>query len=174
VLDYVEIFQTTRRRSFEAGLLRSRKFEALMKPIFAEYDIPTDVYYLALIESGFNPKAYSSAKAMGVWQFISATGRLYGLRRTDWLDERRDPEKATRAAARYLSYLHEIFGDWYLVMAAYNAGEGKILRAMERTGARDFWQLAGTSAIRRQTQNYVPAFLAFEFAAQRHRGFQVG
>ncbi len=88
------------------------------------------------------------------------TGRQYGLKANGVVDERSDPEKATRAAAGYLAYLHEIFGDWYLAMAAYNAGEGKILRAMEKTGARDFWQLASTSAIRRQTQNYVPAFLA--------------
>lgn len=156
VLDYVEIFQTTRRRSFEAGLVRSRKFESLMKPIFAGYGIPTDLYYLALIESGFNPKAYSRAKAMGVWQFINSTGKIYGLRRTEWLDERRDPEKATRAAARHLKDLFDEFGSWPLAFAAYNAGSGRVQRAIAKAGTNDFWslQLPG------ETRNYVPAFFA--------------
>jgi len=171
VLDYVEIFQTTRRRSFEAGLLRSRKFEALMKPIFAEYGIPTDLYYLALIESGFNPKAYSSAKAMGVWQFISATGRLYGLRRTDWLDERRDPEKATRAAARHLKDLFDEFGSWPLVFAGYNAGRGRVQRAIAKAGTNDFWSLD----LPGETRNYVPAFFAALIIAKdpERYGFQL-
>ncbi len=171
VLDYVEIFQTTRRRSFEAGLIRSRKFESVMKPIFAEYGLPTDVYYLALIESGFNPKAYSSAKAMGVWQFISSTGRLYGLRRTDWLDERRDPEKATRAAARHLKDLFEEFGSWPLAFAAYNAGRGRVQRSIAKAGTNDFWSLD----LPGETRNYVPAFFAALIIAKdpERYGFQL-
>jgi membrane-bound lytic murein transglycosylase D len=171
VLDYVEIFQTTRRRSFEAGLIRSRKYEAIMKPIFAEYGIPTDLYYLALIESGFNPKAYSSAKAMGVWQFISSTGRLYGLRRTDWLDERRDPEKATRAAARHLRDLFDEFGSWPLAFAAYNAGRGRVQRAIAKAGTNDFWSLS----LPGETRNYVPAFFAALIIAKdpERYGFQL-
>ncbi|MHB8834652.1 MAG: lytic transglycosylase [Candidatus Methylomirabilia bacterium] len=171
VLDYVEIFQTTRRRSFEAGLLRSRKFEALMKPIFAEYGIPTDLYYLALIESGFNPKAYSSARAMGVWQFITSTGRLYGLRRTNWLDERRDPEKATRAAARHLKDLFDEFGSWPLAFAAYNAGRGRVQRAITKAGTNDFWSLE----LPGETRNYVPAFFAALIIAKdpERYGFQL-
>jgi membrane-bound lytic murein transglycosylase D len=103
------------------------------------------------------------------------TGRHYGLRSNGVVDERRDPEKSTRAAARYLAYLHELFGDWYLAMAAYNAGEGKIMRAMNKTGARDFWQLSATSAIRKQTKNYVPAFLASVLISKNpsHYGFAV-
>jgi len=171
VLDYVEIFQTSRRRSFEAGLIRSRKFEALMKPIFAELGIPTDLYYLALIESGFNPKAYSSAKAMGVWQFISATGRLYGLRRTDWLDERRDPEKSTRAAARHLKDLFDEFGSWPLAFAGYNAGRGRVQRAIAKAGTNDFWSLK----LPGETRNYVPAFFAALIIAKdpERYGFQL-
>jgi membrane-bound lytic murein transglycosylase D len=156
VLDYVEIFQTTRRRSFEAGLIRSQKYESLMKPIFAELDIPTDLYYLALIESGYNPKAYSYAKAMGIWQFISSTGKLYGLRRTDWIDERRDPEKATRAAARHLKDLFNDLGSWPLAFAAYNAGKGRVQRSIAKAGTDDFWSLD----LPAQTRNYVPAFFA--------------
>ena len=171
VLDYVEIFQTTRRRSFEAGLIRSHKFEAVMKPIFAELGIPTDLYYLALIESGFNPKAYSSAKAMGVWQFIQSTGKLYGLRRSDWLDERRDPEKATRAAAHHLKDLNEEFGSWPLAFAAYNAGRGRVQRAVAKAGTNDFWSLD----LPGETRNYVPAFYAALIIAKdpERYGFQL-
>jgi len=171
VLDYVEIFQTTRRRSFEAGLTRSRKFEATMKPIFAELGIPTDLYYLALIESGFNPKAYSSAKAMGVWQFITSTGKLYGLHRTDWLDERRDPEKATRAAARHLKDLFEEFGSWPLAFAGYNAGRGRVQRAIAKAGTNDFWSLD----LPGETRNYVPAYFAALIIAKdpERYGFQL-
>ena len=171
VLDYVEIFQTTRRSSFEAGLLRSRKYEALMKPIFAEYGIPTDLYYLALIESGFNPKAYSSAKAMGIWQFIASTGKLYGLHRTNWLDERRDPEKATRAAARHLKDLFDEFGSWPLAFAGYNAGRGRVQRAIAKAGTNDFWSLK----LPGETSNYVPAFFAALIIAKEPEryGFQL-
>jgi membrane-bound lytic murein transglycosylase D len=170
VIDYVEIFQTTRRRSFEAGLTRSRKYEALMKPIFKEIGIPTDLYYLALIESGYNPKAYSYAKAMGIWQFISATGRLYGLRRTEWMDERRDPEKATRAAARHLKDLYTELGSWPLALAGYNAGKGRVQRAMAKAGTSDFWSLD----LPGQTRNYVPAFYAAVIIAKdpERYGFQ--
>ena len=130
---------------------------------------------IAFIESSFLPLARSNKTAHGIWQFMPRTGRQYGLRSNGIVDERRDFEKSTRAAARYLAYLNEIFGDWYLAMAAYNAGEGKILRAMNRTGARDFWQLASTNAIRKQTKNYVPAFLASVLISKNpsHYGFEV-
>jgi membrane-bound lytic murein transglycosylase D len=158
-----------------AGLSRSGRYVPLIQQIFAEEGLPQDLAWIAFIESSFLPHARSPRAAHGIWQFMPRTGRQYGLKANGVVDERSDPEKATRAAAKYLSYLHEIFGDWYLVMAAYNAGEGKILRSMEKTGARDFWQLAGTSAIRRQTQNYVPAFLASVLISKdpAHYGFDV-
>jgi membrane-bound lytic murein transglycosylase D len=143
-----------------AGLTRSGRYLPMIHSVFAEEGLPEDLAMIAFIESSFLPRARSPKAAHGIWQFMPRTGRQYGLKSNGIVDERSDPEKATRAAARYLTYLHDLFDDWYLVMAAYNAGEGKILRAMQRTGARDFWQLAQTSAIRNQTKNYVPAFLA--------------
>ena len=158
-----------------AGLSRSGRYVPMIQQIFAQEGLPQDLAWIAFIESSFLPHARSPKAAHGIWQFMPRTGRQYGLKSNGIVDERSDPEKATRAAAKYLTYLHEIFGDWYLVMAAYNAGEGKILRAMEKTGARDFWQLAGTPAIRRQTQNYVPAFLASVLISKdpTHYGFDV-
>jgi membrane-bound lytic murein transglycosylase D len=143
-----------------AGLTRSGRYLPMIHSVFAEQGLPEDLAMIAFIESAFLPHARSPKAAHGIWQFMPRTGRQYGLTSNGIVDERSDPEKATRAAARYLTYLHDLFDDWYLVMAAYNAGEGKILRAMQRTGARDFWELARTSAIRNQTKNYVPAFLA--------------
>lgn len=143
-----------------AGLTRSGRYLTMIHSVFAEEGLPEDLAMIAFIESAFLPHARSPKAAHGIWQFMPRTGRQYGLTSNGIVDERSDPEKATRAAARYLTYLHDLFGDWYLVMAAYNAGEGKIVRAMQRTGARDFWELARTSAIRNQTKNYVPAFIA--------------
>src|SRR5262245_58600985 len=159
----------------EAGLVRSGRYLPMIHQVFAEEGLPQDLAMIAFIESSFLPMARSNKMAHGIWQFMPRTGRQYGLRSNGIVDERRDPEKSTRAAARYLAYLHEIFGDWYLAMAAYNAGEGKILRAMDRTNARDFWQLSATSAIRKQTKNYVPAFLASVLISKNpsHYGFSV-
>jgi membrane-bound lytic murein transglycosylase D len=158
------------------GLSRSGRYMPMIHRIFAEEGIPKDLAQIALIESSFLPHARSPVSAHGIWQFMPRTGRQYGLTANSVVDERSDPEKATRAAARYLAYLHELFDDWYLAMAAYNAGEGKVLRAMQRTGARDFWQLAAApGAIRPQTQNYVPAVIAATLIARNpvHYGFEV-
>jgi peptidoglycan lytic transglycosylase D len=157
------------------GLARSGRYMPMIHRIFGEEGIPKDLAQIALIESSFLPHARSPVAAHGIWQFMPRTGRAYGLTANSAVDERSDPEKATRAAARYLSYLHELFDDWYLAMAAYNAGEGKILRSMQRTGARDFWELAASGAIRPQTQNYVPAVIAATLIARNpvHYGFDV-
>jgi membrane-bound lytic murein transglycosylase D len=176
VLRIVAAFQSDALHDkIAAGLTRSGRYIPMIQRVFAEEGLPQDLAWIAFIESSFLPHARSPRAAQGIWQFMPRTGRQYGLKFNGIVDERSDPEKATRAAARYLTYLHELFNDWYLVMAAYNAGEGKILRAMDRTGARDFWQLAGTSAIRRQTANYVPAYLASLLISKdpAHYGFDV-
>jgi len=160
VLSFVEIFQTRLRKEFEAGLKRSGMYLPMIKKVFREAGIPEDLAYMAHQESAFKNTAYSRARAKGMWQFMSFTGRKYGLRRDIWVDERSDFEKAPRAAAEYLKYNYSLFGDWYLAMAAYNAGEGKIGRAIKRSGSRDFWTIAKTRHIRRETKNYIPAILA--------------
>jgi membrane-bound lytic murein transglycosylase D len=160
VLSFIRIFQNSRRNEFVGGLVRSGRYLDLMKKIFREEGVPQDLVYTALIESSFKPNAYSHARAKGFWQFISGTADRYDLRMDWWVDERSDFEKSTRAAARYLRDLHDMFGDWYLALAGYNAGENKIAYGIRYTGARTFWELARTHYIRQETKNYVPAILA--------------
>ncbi len=161
VLTFIEAFQTRMRGPFEAGLRRSGRYLPMIKRIFEEEGLPSDLAYMAHQESAFKTSAYSRAKAKGMWQFIAPTARKYGLKRDEWVDERSDPEKATRAAAAYLKDLYAMFGDWHLAMAAYNAGEGKIMRSLSKTGSKDFWSLAQHKrALRTETKNYVPAILA--------------
>ncbi len=171
VLGYIQLFQTVRRESFEFGLARSRIYEKRMKAILAEEGVPADLYYLCLIESAFNPKAYSRARAMGPWQFIESTGRLYSLTRDWWFDERRDPDKSTRAAARHLRDLYAELGSWPLALASYNAGMGYVKKMMAKQGTADFWSLKLVS----QTRNYVPAFMAATIIAKEPEkyGFQL-
>ena len=156
VLSCLDLYQGRLRDWFETALSRGQKHLPHIREVFAQEGIPQDLAYVALVESAFKPTAYSRAKAKGVWQFISATGKRYGLAVDWWVDERSDPEKATRAAARYLKDLHDIFGDWNLALAGYNAGEGKVLRAMKRYRTDDFWALRQTKGLRRETKNYVP------------------
>lgn len=149
------------QRSFQLWLERSGRYLPLMQQIFAEAGLPQDLAMLALVESGFTSNAHSWANAVGYWQFIESTGRMYGLENDWWRDERRDVEKATRAAAQYLSDLHRIFdGDWCLAVAAYNAGPGKMRNAIRHHGTRDFWQLAQGSYLRAETKRYIPKLMA--------------
>ena len=175
VLRVIAAFQSDALHDkISAGLSRSGRYVPMIHQIFAEEGLPTDLAMIAMIESAFLPHARSHASAHGIWQFMPRTGRQYGLRSNGIVDERRDPEKATRAAAKYLSYLHELFDDWYLAMAAYNAGEGKIMRGMQKYNTKDFWELAGKPrAIRNQTRNYVPAFIAALLISKNpeHYGF---
>ena len=132
----------------------------MMKSIFRENGLPEDLVFLALIESGFNPYAYSRARACGPWQFMKATGKNYGLKVDLWVDERRDPEKSTRAAAKYLKDLYKRFGDWYLAVTAYNAGEQKVANAIKRYQTTDFWLLQKKSYLKLESRNFVPKLLA--------------
>lgn len=149
------------RKTFASWLARAGRYVPDIQQIFAEEGVPLDLAYLAMIESGFNLNAYSWAHAAGPWQFIEATGDIYGLKNDWWRDERLDLEKSTRAAASHLKYLHERFdGDWYLAVAAYNAGGGKIRRAIKESDSRDFWVLVEGSVLREETRDYLPKLIA--------------
>ena len=157
---FIRYFQTKGRDRFEVWLARSGKYSDMMRGILAKYGLPGDLVYLALIESGFSPKAYSVARASGPWQFITGTARRYGLRVDWWADERRDYEKATHAAASYLKDLYGMFESWPLATAAYNAGEGKIQRAVARYKSDDISELIRHRYLARETKDYVPKMLA--------------
>ncbi|MGE5486697.1 MAG: transglycosylase SLT domain-containing protein [bacterium] len=161
VLSYIEYFSTERgRRTLLAGLRRAGRYKDLILRILDEEGVPQELIHLAQVESGFLPRARSLKQAVGMWQFIRARGKEYGLEQTAYKDDRLDFEKSTRAAARHLHDLYQRYGDWYLAMAAYNAGPGVVDRAVERTGYADFWQFRKLNVLPRETANYVPVILA--------------
>ncbi|MBD3401537.1 LysM peptidoglycan-binding domain-containing protein [candidate division GN15 bacterium] len=155
-------FQTVAKDAFRKYLSRSKKYRWLFDQVLEEHGLPNDLVYLSLVESGYNPHAYSWARAMGLWQFISSTGRLYKLDRDWWVDERKDPVKSTRAAARFLSDLYDKFGCWELAMAAYNGGPGRVSRTIKKQNTRDFWKMR----LKRQTMDYVPLIYAATIIAK--------
>ena len=157
---FIDTFCGKLRGFFVQALARSGKYIPMMASVLQEAGLPEDLVYLSLIESGFAPAAYSRAKAVGPWQFIRGTGVRYGLRIDNWVDERRDPVKSTRAAAAYLKDLHQQFGEWFLAAAAYNAGERRVETAMQRTNTNDFWDLSQRTILKQETRNYVPKFIA--------------
>ncbi len=168
----VKYFSVTVRKHFQQWLARSGRYMGLMKSILRENYMPEDLVFLALIESGFNPRAYSWAKACGPWQFIKGTAVRYGLRVNSWVDERRDPIKSTQAAAAYLKDLYGTFGSWPLAMASYNAGAGMVERAINRTGGvQDFWKLRKTRYMPSETKDYVPKFIAARMIAENPDSF---
>jgi len=161
VLSYINYFSSDKgRKTLIAGLRRAGRYRQLISRILAEEGVPQELIYLAQAESGFLPRAVSNKAAVGMWQFVQFRGRQYGLMQTPYTDDRLDPEKATRSAARHLRDLYEKFGDWYLAIAGYNCGDGCVERAVQRTGYADFWQIRSRNAIPRETTNYVPIILA--------------
>jgi membrane-bound lytic murein transglycosylase D len=166
VEQFIQYFQTAIRDKFVTWLGRSEKYIPFMKNVLKEHGLPGDLVYLSLIESGFNPYAYSRSKASGLWQFISLTGKRYGLKVNWWVDERRDPEKSTIAAAKYLKDLYEMFACWYLAAAGYNAGEYKIVKAMKLYRTEDFWMLTKHRYLKRETKDYVPQMIAAALIAK--------
>lgn len=156
VLKWIEFFTGSGRSTFERWLKRSGRYMELFRGVLQKEGLPQDLVHLVFVESGFNMHAKSYASAVGPWQFMLGTGKMFGLNVNQWVDERRDPEKSTVAAARYLRHLYGIFGDWPLALASYNAGEGTVLRAVKRQGTTNYWELK----LPQQTEDYVPKFMA--------------
>jgi membrane-bound lytic murein transglycosylase D len=158
---FINYFSSPRgKATLEHAWARAGQYRDMISRILKEEGVPQDLIYLAQAESGFQPLALSRAGARGMWQFMAGSGELYGLERTWWVDDRQDPEKATRAAARHLKDLYNQFGDWYLAMAAYNSGASTVQHAVERTGYADFWELYRRGVLPHETQNYVPIIVA--------------
>jgi membrane-bound lytic murein transglycosylase D len=173
VYQFINYFTQGRGRgTMETGLRRSGRYRKMAERIFKEEGVPTDLIWLAQVESVWKPAALSHAAAKGIWQFIPSTGRRFGLEQNQWLDERSSPEDSTRAAARYLKWLHNYFAqDWLLAMAAYNSGEGNVSRAIARSGYADFWEIHRLGYLPSETRNYVPAILAVIIVAHNQKRY---
>src|SRR5579862_7538277 len=166
VAGYIAYFSGHGRGVFERAYARSGRYHDMIVSVLKQEGIPQDLIYLAQAESGFHPLAVSRAGARGIWQFMAGRGSGYGLHHNMWVDDRQDPEKSTRAAARHLKDLYNQFGDWYLAMAAYNSGPGTVQAAVKRTGYADFWELYRRNVLPKETRNYVPIILAVTIMAK--------
>ena len=166
VAGYINYFSTRGRGTLEHALARSGRYEDMIRRTLREAGVPQELIYLAQAESGFHPLAVSRAGARGMWQFMGSRAKGYGLERSWWVDDRQDPEKATRAAAHHLKDLYNEFGDWYLAMAAYNSGPGTVQSAVKRTGYADFWELYNRNVLPKETRNYVPIIVAVTIMAK--------
>ncbi len=167
---WLKYFKTRGRQDFMKWMVREKMMKKVVEPLLADEGLPLEFFYLAMIESGLSNSAYSRAKATGTWQFMKGTGTRYGLKINYWVDERRDPLKSTIAAARFLRDLYAQFGDWYLAIAAYNAGPGKVKRAIQKTRSMDFWKLCDTKFLRAETKHYIPKMLAALLIASNPEG----
>jgi hypothetical protein len=168
---YLVYFSTERKETIRRYLSRSTRYLPMIKEVFQEYGLPEDLAYLAMIESGFNSHAYSPAHACGMWQFIRGTGARYGLAIDRYVDERRDPEKSTRAAAKYLLDLYKQFGSWYLAAASYNCGEGRVQKELNQSNHKNFWELSAHQCLPNETKNYVPQMIAATIIAKNPEKF---
>jgi membrane-bound lytic murein transglycosylase D len=166
VAGYINYFSNRGRGTLERGLSRSGRYEDMIHRVLREQGVPPELIYLAQAESGFHPLAVSRAGARGMWQFMGSRAKGYGLKRSWWVDDRQDPEKATIAAAHHLKDLYNEFGDWYLAMAAYNSGPGTVQSAVKRTGYADFWELYRRNVLPKETRNYVPIIVAVTIMAK--------
>ena len=166
VAGYINYFSNRGRGTLEHALARSGRYEDMIRRTLREEGVPQELIYLAQAESGFHPLAVSRAGARGMWQFMGSRAKGYGLERSWWVDDRQDPEKATRAAAHHLKDLYTQFGDWYLAMAAYNSGPGTVQSAVKRTGFADFWELYRRNVLPKETRNYVPIIVAVTIMAK--------
>lgn len=172
VVSFINFFSSSRGKKIMAfGMQHSGRYRAMIQRILSEEGVPQELIYLAQAESGFSPRAISKARCVGVWQFIAYRGREYGLNQTPATDDRMDPERATRAAAKHLRDLYNHFGDWNLAMAAYNCGPGCIDKAIQRTGYADFWELRRLNVLPKETANYVPAILAMTIIAKNAKDY---
>ncbi len=173
VLGFIHFFSGRGRKTMIAGMQRAGRYRPLISRILDEEGVPPELIYLAQAESGFFPRAVSNKQATGMWQFIQFRGREYGLMQTPYSDDRLDPEKATRSAARHLRDLYHKFGDWYLAIAAYNCGPGNVEKAVERTGYADFWELRSRRTLPLETTNYVPIILAMTIMAKNAKEYDL-
>ena len=160
VQNWIKLFQNSYSDRFRIWLKRSYSYVALMQAIFEEEGLPRDLVYIAMIESGFSAHAVSSAKAVGYWQFLSPTAERFGLKKTSWLDERKDFEKSTIAAAQYLKFLYKKFGTWHLAVAAYNMGEQRLSSFIKKYKTNNFWHLAQKMDFPTETAQYIPQLIA--------------
>ncbi len=171
VAQYIHFFQGGGRKWFRRWMSRSARYIPLMRPLLEAKGLPRDTVYLAMIESGFNTQAKSWARAVGPWQFIAGTAKMFKLRDDFWVDERRDPIKATNAAADYLNRLHRDLGHWYLAWAGYNTGGGRVRRMVDTYGSTDFWELSDKKGFARETKHYVPKLIACALVAKHPEAF---
>ena len=173
VRKWIAHFTGRGKLEFLSFLKRGERYRECIVDVLRSFNLPEILYYQALIESGFKVTAYSSAHAAGIWQFIPATAKRYGLRINAYVDERRDPMRSTIAASHFLSSLHKVFDSWPLALAAYNAGESRVMQTIMNKRSRDFWELARLKALPRETRDYIPKFIAAALVGENLRDYDL-